>query len=64
MSAFETIRYDVQEGAARVTLNRPAVRNVVNVRMRDELYEAFTAVRDDPGVRGALVDGAHVTYGA
>ena len=58
MSAFETIRYDVQESAARITLNRPAVRNALNVRMRDELYEAFTAVRDDPGVRGALVDGA------
>ncbi len=57
MSAFETIRYDVQEGAARVTLNRPAVRNALNVRMRDEIYEAFTAVRDDPGVRGVLVDG-------
>ena len=58
MSAFETIRYEVEDGAARVILDRPAVRNALDTRMRDELYEAFTAVRDDPGVRGALVAGA------
>ena len=57
MSAFETIRYEAEDGAARVTLDRPAARNAINVRMRDELYEAFTAIRDDPGVRGALVAG-------
>ena len=58
MSAFEAIRYEVEDGAACVTLNRPDVRNALNVRMRDDLYEAFTAIRDDPGVRGALVVGA------
>ena len=37
-----------------VSLNRPEVLNAYNVAMRDALFEALQAVRDDPDV-GALV---------
>lgn len=57
MSAFETIIYEKKERVAYITLNRPHVLNVYNVRMRDELYEALGAVRSDPGVRVLILTG-------
>jgi enoyl-CoA hydratase len=42
---------------AVVTLNRPHVLNAYNVAMRDALYEALTAVRDDPEVRAVVLQG-------
>lgn len=55
---FETVIYEKQNGLARVTLNRPEVLNVYNVRMRDELWEVLQAIRDDPTVRAVLLAGA------
>lgn len=58
MHAFETIEYEKRDGVAWVTLNRPEVLNAINLRMRDELWEAMQAVRDDPEVRVAIFKGA------
>lgn len=55
---FDTLIYEKQNGLARVILNRPDVLNVYNLRMRDELWEVLTAVRDDPTVRALLLSGA------
>ncbi len=43
---------------ATVTLNRPTVINAFNVQMRDDLYSALEAVRDDPEVKTVLIAGA------
>lgn len=43
---------------ARITLNRPERLNAYNVAMRDALYEALSAVRDDEEVRVVIVRGA------
>jgi enoyl-CoA hydratase/carnithine racemase len=45
-------------GVAWLTLNRPDVLNAVNLAMRDALWEALLAVRDDPDVRVAVIRGA------
>lgn len=58
MSAFATLLYEKRDGVAFVTLNRPRVVNAFNVQMRDDLWEALAAVRDDPDVRALLVAGA------
>lgn len=42
---------------AIVTLNRPDDLNAYNVAMRDALYEALVAVRDDPEVRAMVLQG-------
>jgi enoyl-CoA hydratase/carnithine racemase len=55
---FDTLIYEKQNGLARVTLNRPEVLNVYNIRMRDELWEVLGAIRDDPTVRAMLLNGA------
>jgi enoyl-CoA hydratase/carnithine racemase len=45
-------------GIAWLTLNRPDVLNALNLAMRDELWTALHAVRDDPDVRVAVFRGA------
>ncbi len=58
MSSFETVIYEKQGPLARITLNRPRVLNAYNVQMRDDLYEALTAVSFDPDVRALVISGA------
>ena len=53
-----TVLFEKRDGIAVVTLNRPDAVNAFSVRMRDELWEVLTAVRDDPDVRGMLLQGA------
>ena len=42
---------------AEIALNRPRVLNAHNMQMRDDLYEALEAVRDDPDVNSVLLRG-------
>ncbi len=58
MNGFQTIRYEKDDrGVARLTLSRPDVLNAVNLQMRDELWSAFEAFRDDPDARVLVVRG-------
>ena len=51
------VLYDKEDTLAIVSLNRPKVFNAYNVEMRDALYEALQAVRDDPEVRVMILRG-------
>jgi len=55
---FETILYDVSEGIATVTLNRPDVLNAMNRTMQDELVAVFDLTDRDDAVRAVIVTGA------
>ena len=58
MGAFETIIYEKQDAVAYITLNRPKVLNVYNIKMRDELYQILGAIKDDPDVSVVILKGA------
>ncbi len=58
MSSFEAVIYEKQDEIGYVTLNRPQVLNAYNLRMRDELYQVLTAIKDDPEVKVAIFKGA------
>ena len=58
MTAFETIIYEKEDSIACITLNRPRVLNVYNIKMRDELYQILGALRDDPEVLVLILKGA------
>ena len=45
-------------GVATLTLNRPHVLNAMNMALRDEMWTALAAVRDNPDVRAVLIRGA------
>src|SRR3990172_5774318 len=53
-----TILFEKAGGVAWLTLNRPDALNAINMRLRDELWDAVLAVRDDPDVRVAVFKGA------
>jgi enoyl-CoA hydratase/carnithine racemase len=58
MGGFETILYEKKGHIALFTLNRPYVLNIYNVRMRDELYEALSAVKADADIHVVILKGA------
>lgn len=57
MSGFETITYEKKGTIAYITLNRPQMLNVYNVRMRDELYQVLSAIKDDAELSVAVLKG-------
>ena len=57
MPAFETLRYTKDQGVAHIALNRPQMRNALNIQMRDDFSEVLDAVSEDPEVRSLLITG-------
>ncbi len=58
MGGFETILYEKNRHLAYVTLNRPQVLNIYNIRMRDELYDVLSAVKLDSDIHVVILKGA------
>jgi enoyl-CoA hydratase/carnithine racemase len=58
MGGFDTLNYEKRNGIGCVTLNRPGALNVYNIKMRDDLFEVLSAIRDDDEVRVVIVNGA------
>ena len=55
---FATIVYEVLDGVARITLNRPERANALNQEMLTEIGQALDAAENDPAVRAIIVRGA------
>ena len=53
-----SVDYDKSGSVATLTLNRPGVINAFNIQMRDDLYYALEAARDDPEVWAVLIAGS------
>jgi 2-(1,2-epoxy-1,2-dihydrophenyl)acetyl-CoA isomerase len=55
---FETIRYTVEDGLARLTLDRPDAGNAVDLDLARDLMYATTAASEDRSVRAVLLTGS------
>jgi naphthoate synthase len=55
---YEDIWYDTMDGIAKITINRPEVRNAFRPTTLFELSDAFTRARDDPDVGVIVLTGA------
>ncbi len=55
---FTDIIYEVSEGIAKITINRPEVRNAFRPETLNELQEAFSLARDDESVGVVILTGA------
>jgi len=55
--AFTDIRYEKAEGIAKITINRPDVRNAFRPLTVREMIQAFEDVREDPDVGVAILTG-------
>ena len=57
-SEESTVLYELKEGVATITLNRPQVYNAFNVRMHTELMQILKQAERDPAVRCIVITGA------
>ncbi|ALL14160.1 crotonase/enoyl-CoA hydratase family protein [Caulobacter henricii] len=55
---FETLLYDVEDGIATITLNRPERMNAFTARMMKDLIEVFDVTDADDDVKVVIVTGA------
>ena len=61
---YENILYRVEDGIARLILNRPEVRNAQSRPLLEELDRAFLEAEADPAVRVIVLSGACETFSA
>jgi enoyl-CoA hydratase len=54
----DELLYEVSDGVARVTLNRPEQRNALNAELLAALVDALSRARDDGAVRAVVLTGA------
>ncbi len=57
MADYQTIKYEIRNGAAWVTLSRPAALNAVSLELLNELDHAMDAAEADPQIREFVVTG-------
>ena len=55
---FSDIRYETADGIAKITINRPEVRNAFRPTTLFELQRAFELARDDPDIGAIILTGA------
>lgn len=55
---FTDVRYEVAEGMAKITINRPQVRNAFRPETLAELQQAFNFARDDDQIGVIIFTGA------
>lgn len=55
--AYETIEFEITEGVAALTLNRPDRMNSFNTQMHGEVRDALKQVKKDGSVRCLLITG-------
>src|SRR6185369_11214777 len=55
---YSDIKYEIAEGIAKITINRPQVRNAFRPKTVFELIDAFTRAREDKGVGVVILTGA------
>src|SRR5260221_6685971 len=56
--AYETVIYDVKDGVATLTLNRPDAYNALNLALARDLFHATLEADEDRAVRCILITGA------
>src|SRR4029450_4786095 len=54
---YTDIRYETAEGIAKISINRPEVRNAFRPQTVQELMRAFDVARDDPEVGVIILTG-------
>jgi naphthoate synthase len=55
---YEDIIYETYDGIAKITINRPEVRNAFRPKTVMEMYDAFIAARDDSSIGVIILTGA------
>ena len=54
---YKEILYETYDGIAKITINRPQVRNAFTPLTNQEMYDAFSRARDDSSIGVVLLTG-------
>src|SRR5204863_6245636 len=55
---METVRFEVADRVATITLDRPERKNAMNQQMKDELRACWQRVKAEPDIWAAIITGA------
>lgn len=61
---YQHINYEVKDGLASITMNRPEVYNALNQLIKEELLQAFTEAEQDAQVRVVVLSGSEKAFSA
>ena len=64
MSDFDSIIYEVEDGRARITLNRPEKLNALSLKLQSELNEALWEADNNTDVHCVILRGAGRAFSA
>jgi enoyl-CoA hydratase len=64
MDDLHTIRYEVERGRARITLNRPEKLNALSFELQTELHQALREADNDSNVHAIIIRGAGRAFSA
>ncbi len=54
---FDTLLIEKWDGVGMITLNRPDVFNALSMKLKEELFTAFTEMERDPEIRAIILTG-------
>jgi enoyl-CoA hydratase len=57
---YSTLLFDVRDGLAIITVNRPDKMNALNDQVVEELRDAIERIATAPDIRGAIITGADI----
>lgn len=58
----KTVIYELAGSIATITLNRPEVKNAINLSMHEDLQQAFTEAGNDPNVKVIILQGRNGAF--
>src|SRR3989449_2434776 len=56
--SYETLLFEIRDGVAFITINRPDKLNALNDQVVDELADAAERVATEDAIKGAILSGA------
>jgi len=61
-TSFENITYEIENGRARITLNRPEKRNALSIELVEELRDALWKADNNKAVHCVIIKGAGPSF--
>src|SRR5947208_14898818 len=55
---YQTLLFEIKDGVALITINRPDKLNALNDQVVDELADAAERVATEDAIKGAIISGA------
>ena len=58
MGNYKNLKFELEDGIVKLTINRPDKLNALNIQTIDEINEAFQEIYDNTDIKAVIVTGA------